>query len=60
MLGDLMYLSKTGRVSAPAALLGTILGIRPILTGSPDGKLVMVGRAKGRKAASDIRKAMGK
>jgi DegV family protein with EDD domain len=51
MLGDLMYLSKTGRVSAPTALLGTILGIRPILKGSPEGKLVMVGRAKGRKAA---------
>lgn len=51
MLGDLMYLSKTGRVSAPTALLGTVLGIRPILKGSPDGKLVMTGRVKGRKAA---------
>ena len=51
MLGDLMYLSKTGRVSAPKALIGTLLGIRPILKGSPEGTLVMIGRAKGRKAA---------
>ncbi len=51
MLGDLMYLSKTGRVSAPKALLGSLLGIRPILKGSSEGKLVMIGRARGRKAA---------
>ncbi|MBO7402976.1 MAG: DegV family protein [Lachnospiraceae bacterium] len=51
MLGDIMYLMKTGRVSAPKALIGAILGIRPILKGSPEGTLVMIGRAKGRKAA---------
>ncbi len=51
MIGDLMYLSKNGRVSAPKALIGTLLGIRPILKGSPEGTLVMIGRAKGRKAA---------
>jgi len=51
MLEDLVYLRRTGRVSASTAIIGTVLGIRPILKGSPEGTLVVTGRVKGHKAA---------
>lgn len=49
LLDDLMFLHRGGRVSAPKALLGTVLGLRPILKGDVGGHLVVCGKARGRK-----------
>ncbi len=48
---DLNYLKRGGRVSATAALLGTMLSIKPVMHTSSEGKLVPVSKARGRKAA---------
>lgn len=48
---DLMYLKRGGRVSAATALMGTMLQIKPILHCNEEGKLVSVGKVRGRKAA---------
>lgn len=48
ILDDLMFLHKGGRVSAPKALLGKLLGVRPILKGDEGGHLVVCDKAKGR------------
>lgn len=48
---DLNFLKRGGRVSATTALLGTMLSIKPIMHTSDEGKLVPVGKARGRKAA---------
>ena len=49
LIEDLMHLHRGGRVSAPKALLGTVLGIRPILKGDEGGHLVVYGKVRGRK-----------
>lgn len=49
LIEDLMHLHRGGRVSAPKALLGTVLGIRPILKGDEGGHLVVCGKVRGRK-----------
>ncbi|MBR5717577.1 MAG: DegV family protein [Clostridia bacterium] len=54
MLDDLMFLHKGGRISAPKALLGTLLGIRPILKGNKEGRLVLCGKTKGRKRGLEV------
>ena len=48
---DLNYLKMGGRVSATTAFLGTMLSIKPVMHTSDEGKLVPVGKARGRKAA---------
>lgn len=48
---DLKYLKKGGRISSAAALAGTILGIKPILRMDENGKLVSIGKVRGRCAA---------
>lgn len=48
VLDDLMFLHRGGRVSAPKALLGKLIGIRPILKGDEEGHLVVCDKAKGR------------
>ena len=50
MLEDLMYLKRGGRISGAKALLGTVLGIRPLLKGNEHGQLVVCGKARGRRA----------
>lgn len=50
LLDDLMYLSRGGRLSGAKAVIGTVLGIRPLLKGNSDGELVVCGKARGRKA----------
>ena len=50
---DLMYLKRGGRVSAATALLGTMLQIKPVLHVDDAGKLISVGKARGRKASLD-------
>ena len=48
---DLMYLKRGGRVSAATAVVGTMLQIKPIIHVDNEGKLINVGKARGRKAA---------
>ena len=48
---DLKYLRATGRLSGIRALVGTLLKIKPILVGDPEGKIVCFARERGRKAS---------
>jgi DegV family protein with EDD domain len=48
---DLHYLKKGGRVSNSAALVGSILQIKPVLYVSDDGKLTVCTKVRGRRAA---------
>ena len=51
MVGDLGYLRKGGRISAAAAVMGTMLSIKPLLIIDDEGKLELVAKARGEKAA---------
>lgn len=46
---DLNHLKRGGRVSATAALLGTVLGIKPILHVDDEGRLIPVSKTRGRR-----------
>lgn len=46
---DLFHLKRGGRVSAATAFVGSILKIKPIMHVSDEGKLVVIGKAMGRK-----------
>lgn len=46
---DLNHLKRGGRVSSAAAVIGTILDIKPVLIVNDEGKLIPVGKVKGRK-----------
>ena len=48
---DLMHLKRGGRVSTATAVAGTLLQIKPIIHVNDEGKLLSVGKARGRKAA---------
>lgn len=48
---DLNHLKRGGRVSTATALVGSILGIKPILHVDDTGRLINVGKVKGRKAS---------
>lgn len=48
---DLTHLRRGGRVSGAVALIGTVLGIKPILMVDADGKLPAVDKVQGRKRA---------
>ena len=50
---DLRFFKHSGRVSGLAGTMGTLLGIRPIITMSAEGKMVSVGKEKGRAKAID-------
>ena len=57
---DLMYLKRGGRISAATAVVGTMLQIKPIIHVNDEGKLINVGKARGRKAAIEtVAKKMG-
>lgn len=51
MVQDLMYLKRGGRVSGATAVVGTVLGIRPILKIDENGKLVNFTKRRGNKLA---------
>lgn len=51
MVQDLMYLRRGGRVSGATAVVGTVLGIRPILKIDENGKLVNFTKRRGNKLA---------
>ncbi len=48
---NLMHLHRGGRVSKASALMGTMLGIKPMLDVSLDGRLIPKQKIRGRKAA---------
>lgn len=48
---DLMFLKRGGRISAGTALVGTMLGIKPVLHMDDAGHLINVSKVRGRKAA---------
>lgn len=50
-VGDLKYLSRTGRISGTSALIGNVLSIKPILRGNKDGYIVQYKKCRGRKSA---------
>lgn len=48
---DLVYLKRGGRVSPAVALVGTVLGIKPVLHVDNEGHLISKSKVRGRKAA---------
>ena len=48
---DLNYLKRGGRISGAAALVGSVLGIKPILRGDETGHIVSCGKVRGMKRA---------
>ena len=48
---DLNHLKRGGRVSAAAALAGTVLGIKPVMHCDSEGRLTPVSKARGSKGA---------
>lgn len=46
---DLFFLKRGGRVSSTTAIVGTALGIKPILHVDDEGRLINVGKVRGRK-----------
>ena len=51
VVDDLTYLYRGGRLSGASKVLGNILGIKPILSYSDDGKIVNLEKVKGKKKA---------
>ena len=51
---DLNHLKRGGRISAATALVGGMLGIKPIIHVDDEGRLVNVGKCRGRKAAMEL------
>ncbi len=50
-VSDLNFLKRGGRISAATALVGTVLGIKPLLYMNNEGKLLTCGKVRGRKAS---------
>ena len=50
-VGDLMHLKRSGRLSAVGAVMGTVLGIKPLLKGNEEGKIVNFMNVRGRRNA---------
>ena len=48
---DLMFLKRGGRVSAAAAVMGSVLSIKPVLYVDNEGHLIPVSKVQGRKRA---------
>lgn len=48
---DLMFLRRGGRISNITAVLGTMLGIKPLLKGNEEGKIIVYDKVRGRKKA---------
>ena len=53
MLDTLEYLKKGGRISAAAAVAGSLLSIKPVVT-MKDGKVAVIGKARGSKQANNL------
>jgi len=50
---DLFFLKRGGRLSAAAAIFGTILSVKPVLHVDNGGRLVPMAKVRGRKASLD-------
>ena len=50
---DLKFFKRSGRVSGIAATMGTLVGIRPIICMNDEGKMVSIGKERGRANAMD-------
>lgn len=50
---DLFFLKRGGRVSATTALVGTLLGIKPVMHMDDEGRLIPVGKVRGRRTSLD-------
>ncbi|MBO4366349.1 MAG: DegV family protein [Clostridia bacterium] len=48
---DLMFLKRGGRVSAAAAIAGTLIGIKPVLHVDNEGHLIPMAKVRGRRAS---------
>ena len=48
---DLFHLKRGGRVSAATAVIGSMLSIKPIIHIDDEGRLINVGKARGRKTS---------
>lgn len=48
---DLMHLRRTGRLSGGVAIVGTVLGVKPLLKGDQEGHIVANAKVRGRKQA---------
>lgn len=46
---DIKHLQRGGRISATAAVVGSILSVKPIIVMNPEGKLIPVAKVRGRK-----------
>lgn len=53
LVDDLFFLKRGGRVNAATAVVGTLLGVKPILHVDDAGRLIGVSKARGRRAAVD-------
>jgi len=51
MVDDLMHLHRGGRVSKASAVMGSMLGIKPVIRVDESGKLVVFDKIRGRKNA---------
>ncbi len=51
MVDDLMYLKRGGRLPATSAVIGTVLGVKPIMFLAPDGSLLPFAKKRGEKSA---------
>ena len=50
---DLKFFKRSGRVGGISATMGTLLGIRPIICMNDEGKMVSIGKERGRANAMD-------
>ncbi len=48
-VNDLMHLKRGGRISATTAIAGTALNVKPVMHMDNEGRLINVGKARGRK-----------
>jgi len=51
---DLFHLQRGGRLSAPAAFFGSLLGVKPVITVNDEGKLIPHSKVRGRGKAIDF------
>lgn len=50
---DLFHLHRGGRLSKTSAIMGSVLGVKPVLKVDDNGKLVPISKVRGRKKALD-------
>jgi DegV family protein with EDD domain len=51
VVDEIKHLQRTGRISNGAAVLGSLLNIKPMLTFTPEGKIIAIGKERQMKRA---------